>query len=160
MSRRLSWLFALLAVVALALGGSVAASAKGKPSSKDRKALFATMLGKNEVGNDGKKGAGDLDGLGSFTAIAAGGKLCFGMTVRGLDTPIAAHIHKASPSVSGPIVVPLTQPSPGDPGAASGCTDIAADVLAAILKNPSKYYVNVHTNAFPGGALRGQLHKR
>src|SRR5207244_4428522 len=117
-------------------------------------------LGKKEVGLNGKKGAGDPDGFGSFTAIVAGDKLCFGMVVRGIDQPLAAHIHKGSPSVSGSIVVPLTQPSSGDPGASSGCVTAAADVLAAIRKNPSKYYVNVHTQSFPGGALRGQLHAR
>jgi hypothetical protein len=132
---------------------------KGK-SSGDHKALFADMLGKKEVGTNGKKGAGDRDGFGSFTAIVAGDKLCFGMTVRGLDQPVAAHIHKGSPSQSGSIVVPLTQPTDGDPGASSGCVSAPSEVLAAIRKNPSKYYVNVHTMAFPAGALRGQLHAR
>jgi hypothetical protein len=34
---------------------------------------------------------------------------------------------------------------------------VAADLMAAILKNPHKYYANVHTGPFPGGAVRGQL---
>jgi hypothetical protein len=148
---------ALVAVLGVA-GAALAAQAAPGQNSTDRKALSAVMTGKKEVGTDGKKGAGDPDGFGSFTAMAAGSKLCFGMTVRGIDAPVAAHIHKGGPSVMGSIVVPLTQPSAGDPGAASGCVNVSdAALLAAIVKNPSRYYVNVHTKAFPGGALRGQL---
>jgi hypothetical protein len=150
---------ALVAVAAVAGAGVAAQIAPGK-GANDRKALSAVMTGKKEVGANGKKGAGDPDGLGSFTAIAAGGKLCFGMTVRGIDDPVAAHIHKGGPSVMGSIVVPLTQPSTGAAGASSGCVDVSdAKLLAAILAHPSRYYVNVHTNAFPGGALRGQLNR-
>jgi hypothetical protein len=148
---------ALAAVLAIAGSGLAAQIAPGK-GANDRKALSATMTGKKEVGTDGKKGAGDPDGFGSFTAIAAGGKLCFGMTVRGIDNPVAAHIHKGGPSVMGSIVIPLTQPSTGNPGASSGCVDVSdAKLLAAVFAHPSRYYVNVHTQAFPGGALRGQL---
>ena len=153
MSRRPIALVAVLAVAGAALA---AQTAPGKSSTS--KALSATMTGKKEVGTDGKKGAGDPDGLGSFTAIASGSKLCFGMTVRGIDDPVAAHIHKGGPSVMGSIVVPLTQPSTGDAGASSGCVNVTdAALLAAIVQHPARYYVNVHTKAFPGGALRGQL---
>jgi hypothetical protein len=30
-------------------------------------------------------------------------------------------------------------------------------VVAAILKTPGAYYVNIHTKKYPDGAIRGQL---
>ena len=40
-------------------------------------------------------------------------------------------------------------------------TDYAAPLAtttgADLCANPSAYYVNYHTTAFPGGAIRGQL---
>jgi len=32
-------------------------------------------------------------------------------------------------------------------------------LLMDIIQHPQDYYVNVHTADFPGGAIRGQLHK-
>jgi CHRD domain len=60
--------------------------------------------------------------------------------------------------VNGPVVVTLF----------SGSTDrklifqavrlqIDATLAAAICANPAGYYVNYHTQDFPGGAIRGQL---
>jgi hypothetical protein len=57
--------------------------------------------------------------------------------------------------------VPLTpHPSGGDPGASSGCVTVDAALSRAILKNPHKFYANVHTAAFGGGAVRGQLFRK
>jgi hypothetical protein len=130
-------------------------AAQGK--RPENRALFAVLTGRNEVDDQGRRGAGDPDGRGSFTATVDGDKLCFGITVKNLDEPVAAHIHKARANRNGPIVVPLTQPSSGDPGASSGCVTVDPALAPAILKNPRKYYANVHTSAFGAGAVRGQL---
>jgi hypothetical protein len=129
-------------------------------SKLEKRALFAVLTGRNEVDADGRRGAGDPNGRGSFTAIVDGDQLCFGITVTNLDPPSGAHIHKARPNRNGPIVVPLTPPTSGDPGASSGCVEVDAAIAKAILRHPRQYYANVHTGPFPGGAVRGQLFRR
>jgi hypothetical protein len=44
-------------------------------------------------------------------------------------------------------------------GASSGCVAVGAPLAADIAAHPKAYYVNVHTGACPGGAVRGQLRK-
>ncbi len=117
--------------------------------------FFAVLDGGNEL-----SGAGDLDSVGSATVMmtAVSGQLCFAILVRGTDTPTMAHIHSGLAGASGGIVVTLTQPNAGNPGHSSGClTGIAAATINNIRNNPHKFYVNVHTTAKGGGALRGQL---
>jgi CHRD domain len=159
----LTFVVAAIAAVALAAGAFAGAAKKPPPHAKPQvgsRALFAVLTGRNEIGADGRRGAGDPDGRGSFTAIVDGDQLCFGITVTNLDAPAAAHIHNARRNQNGPIVVPLTQPTAGDPGASSGCVTVDPALAQAILKNPHKYYANVHTAAFPNGAVRGQLGRK
>lgn len=146
---------ALTAGIAVGVVGVVGAGAQG--GGQQSKALFAVLTGKKEVSPEGQKGVGDPNGRGSFAAIFDGNELCYGLTNKNIEDPIAAHIHRGSPRVAGPVVVPLNQPATGDPGASSACTDVDAELARAIRKNPRKYYVNVHTADFPGGAIRGQL---
>ncbi|HUF59921.1 MAG TPA: CHRD domain-containing protein, partial [Actinomycetota bacterium] len=74
----------------------------------------------------------------------------------GITLPsIGAHIHLAPVTDPGPIVVPLT--APDSTGMSSGCTTVDRALAKAIAKDPSAYYVNVHTTDFPAGALRAQL---
>lgn len=121
--------------------------------------LFSHLLGGNEVGSTGLANAGDQDGTGSVTIIFKGStQLCFALLMNGIDTPTAAHIHHARAGQNGPVVVPLSVPTDGNPGASSDClNNLDPTVLADIRKNPAGYYVNIHTTKFPGGALRGQL---
>jgi hypothetical protein len=143
---------------AVADSGSATASAKGPAAS----VFFGVLLGKNEIGTDGKKRAGDLDGRGSASATidTDTNELCFGLTAKDIAEPVAAHIHKGTKGENGPIVVPLTPPSAGDPGASSGCVAIDAALAKALAKNPRKYYWNIHTADFPGGAIRGQVSRK
>jgi hypothetical protein len=140
---------------ALASGGSGAESAAQVPN--ENRVLFASLNGRKEVDDEGNRGAGDRNGRGSFSATADGDQLCFGLTVKNLDTVAAAHIHRGGKRRNGPVVVPLEHPEDGDPGASAGCVTVGDSDLAAILRRPGRYYVNVHTAAFPGGAIRGQL---
>lgn len=67
------------------------------------------------------------------------------------------HIHKGAAGVSGPVVIPFE-------ALPSGATDqqfsFTSPPLTAEQEAELKagdYYVNIHSNANPGGELRGQL---
>jgi hypothetical protein len=167
MSRRL---VALLGATCLLLLGTGTAIATGHgdggrhkgdhPRGHDKAgtALFAQLSGRRELdATTGQPGAGDPDGFGSASFTFDGNEVCFGITVANLDAPAAAHIHRGDRSVNGPIVVALTAPTTGDPGASSGCVAIDPALAAEIQAHPRGFYANVHTAAFPNGAVRGQL---
>lgn len=165
-------LAALAAVCALAAGGvargeGASYPANGDPSGSDGLLTtgaggshLALLMGGNEVGATGKADAGDPDGKGSasITLDPAAGRLCFALTVSSIDGPVAAHVHQGAAGRNGPVVVALEAPREGNPGSASGCvSNVDADLLRAIHARPWAYYVNIHTGAYPDGALRGQL---
>ena len=137
---------------ALVLGAAVAlvAAAASPAAAASGRKLPTVLTGAAEVGG------GDPDGTGvaALRVNPGTGQICYTITVSNLDPVTAAHIHNAPAGVNGPIVVPLTAPTTGT---VSDCT--TADPLLArdIVRHSENYYVNVHTTAFPGGAVRGQL---
>ena len=167
MSRRLVALLGATCLLLLGMGSAIATGHgdggrhKGDhPDGHDKAgtALFAHLSGRKEISmTTGERGAGDPDGFGSASFTFDGDRVCFGITVANLDAPVMAHIHRGGRSVNGPVVVPLTQPATGDPGASSGCVAIDVALAAEIQANPRGFYANVHTTAFPSGAVRGQL---
>jgi hypothetical protein len=122
--------------------------------------LFAALNGRNEIAQDGTKKAGDPNGAGSFSAVIKGQQLCHGLAVRDIGAPSAAHIHRGGKNKNGPDVVTLTAPESGDPGNSSNCTTLDARLIAQIRRNPGKFHVDVHTDEFRDGAIRGQLFSR
>ncbi|HAM11327.1 MAG: hypothetical protein A2X05_14645 [Bacteroidetes bacterium GWE2_41_25] len=71
-------------------------------------------------------------------------------------TATAAHIHKAAAGVSGGAVFgfspPVTSPV--------NYTSVALDATQEADLYANMYYVNIHSTAFPGGEIRGQLIKQ
>jgi len=155
---RVPVVLAALALASLALGAVVAA---GQSSSKP---LFATLNGKNEIGQDGRKNAGDKNGLGSFTAIRDGNRICYALTVRNIAKPVAGGIFRGRSTVVGQPNFSLQRPTSGDPGASAFCKSALGTQLDRIFANPSDYYVDVATRRLrsdnTGGAIRGQLTPR
>lgn len=91
-------------------------------------------------------------------------RICFTITVAGLGTDVAnaAHIHSGVAGVNGPVLIPLTGIDALNraPNQARGCVqNVEPAAIKDIRQHPERFYVNVHTNAHPGGATRGQLTK-
>lgn len=146
----------VLALAVMVAGFMVSTSAGQRRSTN--KAVFAVLDGRSEVNAEtGRRNAGDRNGAGSFSAILDGRRLCWGIQVKNIADPSAAHIHRGRPNQAGPVVQALEAPTAGDPGTSGGCTTVSARLARDLLRNPAKYYVNVHNADFPGGAVRGQL---
>ena len=105
--------------------------------------------------------ATDADGRGTakLRLNRAREQVCFTITVRRIDDVVAAHIHRGGPGVDGGIEVDLiTEPASGN--RFTGCTeDVAKSQIRRILRRPRRFYVNVHTTPFPGGAVQGTLRR-
>jgi len=111
----------------------------------------ADMTGAKEV-----PGPGDPDGSGTadLNLIPKREKICYSITVDNIVPATMAHIHKGTSTEAGPIVKGLKAPTDGT---SSGCVRLDRAKIMKIKNNPSGYYVNVHNDDFPNGALRDQL---
>ncbi len=71
-------------------------------------------------------------------------------------TATASHIHKGDVGVAGPVVFGFTSPVTSP----INYTSVALDATQDADLNANMYYVNIHSAAFPGGEIRGQLIKQ
>ena len=137
-------------VIVIVLAVAVVAGGFGDGSSTTQ--FRASMNGDKEVG------PGDPNGRGTFTARFSSGRLCYTLRFTGLADPIAAHVHRGRSGQNGAVVIDL-RPRFTDAGARSRCVSVAATLRRSIRNGPSRYYVNVHTERYPDGAIRGQLRR-
>jgi hypothetical protein len=150
MKSRSMMLMALVA--ALMMIAAIPAAAGGRP-------LTADLNGASEV-----PAPGDPDGSGtmSLTLNQGQGEICWDLDVEGIADPTRAHIHSGPAGSNGGVVVfffDLVIPDP-IPVAFDGCVDgVDKDLIKDIRQNPENYYINVHNDEYPAGAIRGQLSK-
>ena len=112
--------------------------------------LTTTLTPDAEVPGPGAPGSGGDASI----DLQQGDTLCVRMHARGTDTPTAAHVHRGAAGVAGPVVVTLPTPTFN---VADDCIPIDPGLYAEIAADPAGFYINVHTGAFPNGAMRGQL---
>ncbi|HEY8847682.1 MAG TPA: CHRD domain-containing protein [Thermoanaerobaculia bacterium] len=117
----------------------------------------ADMRGSNETPPNSSTATGSA----LVTIDTANNTLTFEIATKGIANPTLAHIHPGAAGVAGsPLITFATSSAAFTNGRTSGTISIAtldAGQLNNLLTNPSVFYVNVHSSAFGGGEIRGQL---
>ncbi len=143
-----------------ALSAESAQAAISSAKSEHGSRLYADLTGEAEVGG------GDPDGSGEMRIVASAERetVCFQLRHSNIARPTRAHIHAAPAGVNGGVVVFLfdevIDPPIPAPESGRGCWTASADVINDVLAAPDQFYINVHNDEWPGGAIRGQLHLR
>lgn len=117
--------------------------------------LLAQMSGDQEV-----PGPGHETALGDFALLPtqADDAVCYEIAFYDLDEPLTgAHIHTGATGEAGDVVIPLQTPAAGEDFLRTCSFGLDPAAVADVLASPAAYYVNYHTETFPGGAVRGQL---
>jgi len=119
-------------------------------SSRPTTLYTVSMTGAAET----PKGAPHGRGV-AIIAFHGAATMCFRFShLHGFRDATVAHIDSGTTGRSGPVLVAL---SGGPKLHHRGCLAISPTVSRAIWKQPSAYYVNVHSLQYPGGAVRAQL---
>lgn len=117
--------------------------------------LEAFLDGLQEVGPNASPGTGQFNGTlddvtGDFTVTSG----AYQGLVAGTQ---AVHLHGLAPvGVNAAVIIGLTLDAPGSTtGTFSGAGVLTAPQIAGLLAGNT--YINIHTTAFPGGEIRGQV---
>ncbi|MBC2901173.1 CHRD domain-containing protein [Streptomyces cupreus] len=151
----------IVAAVALA-AAAVPTSASATSDTGDHGTILAAGLrGANEVPVAGGPAVGDKDGTALQFIQVKGDKVSVAVKWRGVDKPTALHLHQGAKGTNGRVKVDFTELLAGGKGkTVTGTVKVTDQALLDSLKSdPGSFYANLHTAEFPGGAVRGQLHK-
>lgn len=123
--------------------------------------LAASLRGANEVPVAGGPAVGDKDGAALQFVKVKGDKVSVAVKWRGTDKPTLLHIHQGAKGTNGGVKVDFTKLLAGAKGkTVTGTVKVDdAALLNSLKSDPGSFYANLHTAEFPGGAVRGQLHK-
>ncbi|GAB3287371.1 CHRD domain-containing protein [Hymenobacter tenuis] len=109
--------------------------------------LQASLTGQQEVPATPSSATGTFSG--SFDKVTR--VLTYTVSYQGL-APSAGHIHQGAPGINGGVLVPFSSVATSPiTGTATLTEDNATKLLAG------ETYVNLHTPAYPGGEIRGNI---
>ena len=136
---RFHWFLGSLTMLVLLAAG---------PARADVIPWVATLSGASEVPPNVGLGTGQAAGtIDTDTNVVTWQIAYFNLS----GVPVAAHFHLAPVGVNGPVIIPITVgPSP-----LVGSGPILPAHVQPFLTGG--VYVNIHTAAFPGGEIRGQV---
>ncbi|GAA1930241.1 hypothetical protein GCM10009837_64960 [Streptomyces durmitorensis] len=162
-TRRRTTLLVSGVAVAAAAGVAFSALPAGAAEKTDGGgSIFAASLnGANEVPVQGGPAVGDKDGQALEFVQVKGDKVSVTVKWRGTGKPTALHIHQGAKGTNGGVKVDFTDLLGKSKGhRVTGTVKVHDAALLEQLKaDPGSFYANLHTAEFPGGAVRGQLHK-
>ena len=135
--------------IALVVTGFTSCS-KSDPAPNPNVTFLATLNGASEV----PANASTATGTATLTFNTTTKIFTISVT-HNIAAPTNGHIHKGVVGVSGGVIfgfTSLTSPI--------NYTSVALDATQEADLNANLYYVNIHTAAFAGGEIRGQLIKQ
>jgi hypothetical protein len=156
-------LVAVLSVSTLSMALNLA-----KVQAQEGQTFSATLSGENEV----PPTESNATGVAQFQLSDGddGQEVAYSVNLTGFDDITAAHIHSGNEGENGPIVATLSQgeEADGDSVELQFTGNIQTNDLAGPLEdseiadlvdlmNNGSAYVNVHTELYPDGAIRGQI---
>ncbi|SNC75352.1 CHRD domain-containing protein [Hymenobacter gelipurpurascens] len=147
MKTNLFRLFMLLFVVAAVPACNDDDDDNNNPTPSTTVQLQATLNAQQEVPATPSAATGTMTG--SFDKVTR--LLTYTVTYQGI-TPSAGHIHQAAPGVNGPIIVPFASVATSPISGTATLSEADAVKLLA-----GETYTNLHTPAFPGGEIRGNI---
>jgi hypothetical protein len=130
----------------------------------------ATLTGENEVDGEGTPDQGELETTASAEVLIdpVAGTVTTTLDFSDVTGPFAGaagyHIHVGAAGVNGPIVVDFgngeaVQAAADDDNSIFVTTveDVDPALLRMLVNSPENYYLNLHSEDFPPGAVRAQL---
>ncbi|MFH8931812.1 CHRD domain-containing protein [Streptomyces pristinaespiralis] len=129
-----------------------------KPSHGKAVTFAVVMTGAHEVPDASGAAVNDPDGKAVALMQVKGDRVVFAMQWQGF-VPSQGHIHEGAAGQNGDVKVPLFGTAmPESLHSAAGHTTVTDAALAkSLIEHPSGFYMNLHSEEFPGGAVRGQL---
>ena len=154
-------------VLAAILSISVSVIFANPVNAQQQNGYITVLNGKNEVPSHPDVTA---TGISGFIVNSGNSKIWYQIEAEGLRGVTQAHIHSGKVGENGPVVATLFKGSKDTVNGALVQGSITADKLEGPLKgktisdlvnliDKSSAYVNVHTQSFPDGEIRGQISK-
>jgi len=154
-------------ILAAIMSISVSVILTNQVNAQQQNGYITTLNGNNEVPSHPDVTTTGISGL---IVNSGNSKVWYQIEAEGLKGVTQAHIHSGKASENGPVVATLFKGNKDTVNGALVQDSITADKLEGPLKGKSisdlidlfdkaSAYVNVHTQTFPDGEIRGQISK-